>query len=141
MLKKPDLPDPDACPDADVVIFDGQCVFCRSQVERLHWLDRGNRLSFLSLHDPRVSDRYPDLHHDDLMAQMYVIDGRGNAKGGSEAVKYLSRRLPILWPALPVLHFPGTATLWRWLYKQVAKRRYRLAEKPCDEDQCRIHID
>jgi len=137
-----ELPDPDAMPQADVVVFDGQCNFCRAGVNRLRSLDRrGDRLAFLSLHDERVGQRYPDLTHDDLMDQMYVIDGQGNRHGGSDAVRYLTRRLPLLWPAMPILHLPGTAGLWRWLYAQVAKRRYKLAGKSCDNGSCSIHFD
>lgn len=140
MFRSADLPDPDARPDADVVIFDGHCNFCRGGVERLNWLDRGNRLAFISLHDPRVAQRYSDLSHDDLMLQMYVIDRQGNRHAGSEAVRYLSRRLRLLWPTVPILHLPGSAGLWRWMYLQVARRRYRLAGKNCGSDGCKIHL-
>lgn len=136
-----DLPDPDALPSGDVVIFDGECNFCRSQVSKLHRLDwGGRRLSFISLHDPRVAERYPDLTHDQMMEQMYVIDAEGNQHGGGDAVRYLSRRLPLLWIAAPILHLPGTARLWRWLYGQVAKRRYKLAGKSCENDVCSVHL-
>lgn len=137
------LPDPDEASGTDVVIFDGQCRFCRSQVSKLRRLDCcGTRLSYLSLHDPRTKERYPDLSHDDLMARMYVVDTRGNRHGGSDAICYLSRRLPLLWPAAPILHLPGTARLWRWGYNQVAKRRYRLAgRETCDDDACSIHLN
>ena len=145
MLRRPSLPDPDALTSSDVVIFDGECNFCRSQVGLLHRLDLGGRrLSFLSLHDDRVAERYPDLSHDDLMQQMYIVDTQERRHGGSDAVKYLSRRLPILWLAAPVLHLPGTAGLWRWAYKQVAKRRYQLAGKTtggCGDNNCSIHFD
>jgi predicted DCC family thiol-disulfide oxidoreductase YuxK len=142
MLKRPALPIPDENPAADVVIYDGDCNFCIGQVRQLHRLDwGGQRLAFLSLHDPSIAKRYPDLSHDDMMAQMYVVDSSGNRHGGSEAVKYLSRRLPILWPVMPILHFPGTAGLWRWAYQQVAKRRYKLAgKKDCDSNGCSIHL-
>lgn len=136
------LADPDQNPGSYVVIYDGQCSFCRSQVANLRRLDCcGNRLSFLSLHDPRVAERYPDLSHDQLMEQMYVIDVDGERHGGSDAVKFLSRRLPLLWIASPILHLPGTAGLWRWAYHQVAKRRYKIAGKSCDGDICRVHLD
>lgn len=139
------LPDPDEHPGTDVVIFDGQCRFCQGQVRNLWRFDCcGPRLSFLSLHDPRVAQRYNDLSHDELMAQMYVIDTRGHRYGGSDAVRYLSRRLPLLWPAMPLLHLPGTARLWRWLYNQVAQRRYWIsgkAAKGCDDDACSIHLN
>ena len=136
------LPDPDQRPDADVVIWDGDCNFCRSQVTKLAWLDRfGDRLAFLSLHDPRVAERYPDLTRDQLMEQMYVVDSDGNRHGGADAVRYLTRRLPMLWAAAPVLHFPGTASLWRWGYHQIAKRRYKLAGKASDCDgACKVHL-
>jgi predicted DCC family thiol-disulfide oxidoreductase YuxK len=142
MLRRPALPDPNTRAGTDVVIYDGQCNFCIGQVRNLRRLDiGGNRLTFLSLHDPRVAERYPSLSYDDLMARMYVIDPSGNHHGGSEAVKYLSRRLPILWPAMPILHLPGTAGLWRWLYNQVAMRRYKLAgKKSCENDACSVHL-
>ena len=137
-------PDDPGGSERDVVIFDGQCKFCRAAVRQLRWMDTGGRLAYLSLHDPRVPQRYPDLSHDQLMREMYVVDTDGTAHGGSDAVKYLSRRLPVLWGAMPVLHLPGTAGLWRWGYHQVAKRRYRLAGKTdgnagCD-DACAVHF-
>lgn len=141
MLRQSELPDPDSLTDADVVIYDGQCNFCRSQVSKLRRLDCcGNRLSFLSLHDTRVAERYPDLQHDDLMEQMYVIDQHDRRHGGADAVRYLSRRLPLLWPLVPLLHLPGTARLWRWMYRQVASRRYRLAGRSCEGDTCSVHL-
>ena len=141
MLRPTDLADPDTLSDSDVVIYDGECNFCRSQVAKLRRLDfGGNRLSFLSLHDPRVAERYPDLSHDELMEQMYVIDRSDRRHGGADAVKYLSRRLPLLWVAAPILHIPGTARLWQWMYKQIAKRRYKLAGKSCENDVCSVHL-
>ena len=139
MFKSPDLTDPDASPGRDVVIFDGQCNFCRNAVERLAWLDQNQSLSFISLHDQRVSERYRDLSHDDLMEQMYVVDRQGDRHGGSDAVRYLSRRLRLLWPIMPILHLPGSAQIWRWLYRQVARRRYFFAGKQCDTGTCKIH--
>ena len=140
------LPDPDSRPGADVVIYDGQCNFCIGQVRNLSRLDCcGGRLSFLSLHDPRTTQRYSDLTHEQMMDQMYVIDVAGTRHGGGDAVRYLSRRLPLLWIVAPIMQFPGTANLWRWAYRQVAKRRYKLAGKKsgkpvCDGDQCAVHF-
>lgn len=141
MLRSPDLPDPDTLSGSDVVIFDGECNFCRRQVTNLCRLDwGGNRLSFLSLHDPRVGERYPDLTHDELMEQMFVIDRSDRRHAGADAVRYLSRRLPLLWVTAPILHLPGTARLWRWMYRQVAKRRYKLAGKSCENEACSVHM-
>jgi predicted DCC family thiol-disulfide oxidoreductase YuxK len=142
MLRQANLPDPDTLNDADLVIYDGQCNFCSSSVASLRRLDCcGNRLSFISLHDPRVAERYDDLSHQQLMEQMYVVDRSDRRHGGAEAVRYLSRRLPLLWIVAPILHIPGSARLWQWLYRQVARRRYAIAGKSCENDVCKIHLD
>ncbi|MFG0287943.1 MAG: thiol-disulfide oxidoreductase DCC family protein [Rhodopirellula sp. JB044] len=142
-----DLPDPDVKPGRDVVIFDGQCNACGLAAKRLHQLDRfGDRLSFISLHDPRVVQWYPNLTHDDLMEQMYVVDTEGRQHGGADALRYLSRRLPILWAFAPLLHIPGTAGLSHWLYGIVARNRYWVSRRffgtkdVCDSDACSIHF-
>lgn len=147
MPHAPSLPGPGSRPEADVVIYDGQCQFCQSQVRRLAWLDSvgrlwggGGRLAYLSLHDPQVAARFPDLTHDMLMEQMYVVDAQGRRHGGADALRYLSRRLPVLWPAMPILHLPGSARLWRKLYGAIARQRYRWNKPACDGDACTVHF-
>ena len=132
-------------PEADVVIFDGNCGFCREQVRRLDRWDSGHRLAYLSVHDPLTHERYPELTFEQLMDQMYVIDGRGRARGGADAVRYLTRRLPSLWWAAPILHFPFMMPVWRWAYRQIAKRRYEISKRmggaaKCDRGSCELHF-
>lgn len=138
------LPSPADLPEADVVIYDGQCNFCLDQVNRLSRWDGKDRLCYVSLHDSFVAENYPELTYDQLMEQMYVVErGTGKAHGGARALRYLSRRLPKLWWACPFLHIPLTLPLWQWVYHQVAKRRYRLAgknESGCDNNACDIHL-
>ena len=139
------LPDPDESPDSAVVIFDGNCRFCQKQVATLVRFDGKARLSFISLHDPRVAERFPDLTHDQMMQQMYVISNDGTAYGGAVALRYLSRHLPRLWWAVPFLHIPFSLPIWKWLYRQVAIRRYkiseRLAKSECPEGTCSVHYE
>jgi predicted DCC family thiol-disulfide oxidoreductase YuxK len=134
------LPTPEQRPKADVVIYDGNCRICTAQVRKLAWWDCQQKLAYLSLHDPLVQERYPDLTHDMLMAQMYVVDGHGNRYGGAAAIRYLSRRLRRLWWLAPVLHIPGSLPLWQWLYRQVAQRRYKFGKvEQCDDGACQLH--
>ena len=136
---QPNLPSPDDLPQADVVIFDGNCVFCRRQVNRLaHW-DGGRRLAFISLHDPSIAKRYPGLSHDEMMRQMYVITRDGRRYGGAAAFRYLTRRLPRLWPLAPLMHVPFSLPVWQWAYRQVAKRRYRKNGRDACDETCDIH--
>lgn len=135
------LADPQERPGAELVVYDGQCAFCRGQVERLARWDRAGRLAFISLHDPRVSQWLPDLTHDQLMQDMYLIDRQGQRHRGAAALRYLSRHLRPLWWIAPWLHIPGSLPLWQWGYRQVARRRYlggKLDE--CVDDRCAVHF-
>jgi predicted DCC family thiol-disulfide oxidoreductase YuxK len=135
------LPTPEQRPGADVVIYDGHCRICTSQIRKLAWWDCQGKLSYLSLHDPAVQERYPDLTHDMLMEQMYVVDRHGNRYGGAASIRYLSRRLRRLWWLAPLLHVPGSLPLWNWMYRQIANRRYKFGKlEDCGDGACQIHL-
>lgn len=124
----------------DTVLYDGQCVFCTRSIAMLRRLDILGSLEFVSLHDPSVSERFPDLSHDMLMEQMWVVSSDGKRYAGADALRYLSRRLPLLYPAAPFLHIPGTRSFWRWAYRTVAEHRYKIAGKQCDNGTCSLHM-
>jgi len=124
-------------PVRDTVLYDGGCRFCRGQIALLRRLDPTGRLAFTSLHDPQVARDFPEIPPEELLAQMYVVDRAGLARGGAEAVRYLSRRLPLLWPLALPLHIPGSMPVWNGLYRFIARHRYRIAGR-CDEGTCRI---
>lgn len=127
-----------ARPQHDTVLYDGQCRFCRSQIAILRRFDPTGRLRFVSLHDPAAAEEFPELAPDDLSREMHVVDTAGRSRAGAEAVRYLSRRLPLLWPLAVPLHVPGSLPIWRWLYGVVARNRYRIAGR-CDDGTCRVH--
>ena len=124
-------------PDRDTVLYDGRCRFCRSQIAILRRCDLAGSLRFTSLHDPSVAVDFPELTYDELLQQMYVINRGGCARGGAEAVRYLSRTLPLLWPAAVLLHVPGSLPLWKSLYAFVARHRLKIAGS-CEDGTCRI---
>jgi predicted DCC family thiol-disulfide oxidoreductase YuxK len=137
------LPTPAERPGADIVIFDGHCRFCTGQVQNLARWDNKGRLAYLSLHDPEVARRFPDLSHEQLMEEMVVVDQQGRRHGGAAAFKYLTTRLPRLYPLAPFMHIPFTMPLWHWGYRQVAKRRYAIAGKSadaCEDEACKVHF-
>ena len=81
---------------------------------------------------------FPELTIEQLQEQMFVIDTQGNARGGATAVRYLSRKLPLLWPLALLLHIPGSLPLWNRLYAFIAKRRLWIAGR-CDTTSCQIN--
>ena len=123
----------------DTLIYDGQCSFCIRQVDRIRARD-GGRLAYLSLHDPLVTQRWPELSHEELMKQMYLVEPDGRKYAGASAVKALTRKLPRLWWLFPLLHCPGSMPIWRFLYARIAKMRYRLAGRRCDNGSCSLHV-
>ncbi len=127
-------------PGADVVIYDGECQFCCRQVARLSNWDGGGRLAFVSLHDPAAQQYCSNLSRDQLLEQMYVVDSQGRQYGGAAAFRYLSLRLPRLWPLAPFMYLPFCLPLWQWLYRQVAKRRYLWNKTECEDGACRTHF-
>ena len=133
-ITDPRLPTPDDRPEADVVLYDGECLLCAGGARLLAGLDFQGRLAFLSLHDPRVRTRWPELSFSRLVRELHVIDPAGRQHRGAEAIRWLARRVPALWPALPILHLPGTLPLWRRLYRELAGRR---GAGTCDE-RCRV---
>ncbi|MBN2218376.1 MAG: DUF393 domain-containing protein [Pirellulales bacterium] len=120
-----DLPEPEGRPGADVVLFDGACPLCQASAHWLARLDGGRRLTFLPFQDPRVARSFPDLSPEAIQKHLHVVDHRGRRHKGAAAVRYLTRRLPALWLAAPLLHLPGSMPFWKWLYTQIARRRRR----------------
>lgn len=124
-------------PAKDTVLYDGQCGFCRRQVARMRKLDLLSQLEFTSLHEASVSRDFPEIPREALLAEMFVVDRSGRARSGATAWRYLARRLPTLWPLAAILHVPGSLPVWNWLYRIVAKNRYRLAGS-CSTGTCRL---
>lgn len=78
----------------------------------------------------------PEVGPEELGQHMIVVGQRGGCWKGAAGVRRLARRLPALGWAVPLLHVPGSMPVWRWLYRQVARRRYLLGGHVCDEDGC-----
>lgn len=137
------LPSPAENPTGHIVIYDGHCKFCTTSVQNLAAWDANRRqLAFLSLHDPEVQKRFPQLTYDQLMKEMYLVDRQGKIHKGAAAFRYLTTLIPRLYPLCPLLFVPFSLPLWHWLYRQIARRRYQILGKTtnCNGDACHIHF-
>lgn len=139
--KQTEFPTPADRPDGYVLIFDGHCKFCRANIWWLAKIDQG-KVAYISLHDPQVTERWPDLTYDQMMQQIYLVDHDGNKHGGAAALRFLSRKLVALWILAPLLHIPGSLPLWQFCYKSIARIRYRFGRvEDCDNGTCSIHFE
>ena len=135
-----EFPTPQARPHAYVMIYDGQCKFCRANVAWISAIDQG-KVAYLSLHDPVVRQRWPDLTYEQLMKHLYLIDG-DKKYAGAAAFRFLSRHLIALWPLAPVMHIPFSLPVWQFAYDRIARIRYRFGKvDACDNEACSIHFD
>ena len=78
------------------------------------------------------------------MEQMYVVTTTDDHRfAGAAAFKYLTRKLPKLWFAAPLMHIPFSLPLWQRMYNFVANRRYKMGriDDPCEGDTCAVHFE
>ena len=82
-------------PNADTVIYDGKCGFCQHQMGKLDRWDKDGQLAYVSLHDPQVAERWPELSKDDLMREICLVSKAGQRFHCADAFKYIARQLTI----------------------------------------------
>lgn len=104
--------------------------------------DWASQLAFLSLHDPRTRKLCPDLSHDDLMLEIYLIDPQRRRYHGVEALRIAAKRIPLLWPIVPLLYVPGSLPLLATGYRTLARWRYKFGRNSaCDDGNCAVHFE
>ena len=121
-----------------LVLYDGDCPLCRkttSILKRLDWLHR------LGFHNCRDTAGIPanSAHLDParMIREMHVLTpDRTVAHAGFRAVRWISGRIPLLWPLYPLLFIPGMGRLGQRVYLWIARNRFHLV--PCHDGVCTI---
>lgn len=125
-------------PPLPVILYDGHCRFCTSQMKNLaRWLPAG-KYEALSFQEPGVLERFPGITHELAMQAMIFIDREGRVFRGMEAaVRAVALR------AAGKLAFgyytPGIRQLLDAIYARIAANRYALAGKECEGGTCALH--
>jgi predicted DCC family thiol-disulfide oxidoreductase YuxK len=118
-----------------VVLFDGGCPVCRRTIRTLQRLDWLDRLQFANAMDADVRARVaPALTAEDVMQQMYVVDGHGRLAGGYDAQLRIGRRVPALWILSVLGALPGVRHIGTRVYRYIAANRRR--QGMCSDDLC-----
>jgi predicted DCC family thiol-disulfide oxidoreductase YuxK len=105
-----------------VVLFDGDCRFCRWSARALERIDRRRRLAFLPFDDPRAEALLHSVPADERRTHVWLADaGGGLSGGGAAAVRLLS-----LLGSARVARLPGIATVIGRGYDAVSSARGRL---------------
>ena len=121
-----------------ILLFDGQCAFCRKGVGILRRMDWLNRIQFQDARDvPNLPACAKPLVPDQLLEEMHVVTpDRRHAYAGYRAIRWLSWRIPPLWMLAPFFYLPGTLWLGNKAYRWVARNRFKLV--PCEHGLCTV---
>lgn len=114
-----------AAPMLPVVLYDGACVFCTAQAERVARIS-GGRIAVRPLQQALAD--VPWVDPDEAIQALHLVDRDGRTYAGAAAIVRLLRLTrPVLgWLVLPY-HLPGVRWLAERAYAFVANRRYAIA--------------
>jgi predicted DCC family thiol-disulfide oxidoreductase YuxK len=107
-------------PDRPLLVFDGDCAFCRLWVGYWNGLT-GERVEYAPWQ--AAAGRLPDVPRSDFHRAVQYFES-GKRYSGAEAVFHLLAKVPgWRWTLWLYQHIPGIAALTEWLYAFVAGHR------------------
>jgi predicted DCC family thiol-disulfide oxidoreductase YuxK len=107
-------------PDAPLLIYDGECNFCKRWVARWKkWT--GERVTYRPLQE--IGEDIPEIAKSTLEASVHLVEPDGRIFRGADAVfrtlEYTQPKPKFLWLRL----LPGFMPLARFAYDFIARRR------------------
>lgn len=117
-----------------VVLYDGDCTFCRRWIERLRRWDRAGRIDTLPSSERHELAGIPPIDDASLDRAMHLVGPDGSVYAGGRAVAEVARYLPMGHLVYGVLRLPGISGLLDAGYRAVAARRHRAG---CGSFRCR----
>ena len=107
------------------IIYDGECGFCSSCIKVLQMMDWWGKLDYVS--GPKG------------MSEMRLEFPDGKVYGGFFAFRKLVWMLPVLYPMILVVYFPGSGLLGPFVYRWIAQNRYIVpVSHSCSKEKCRL---
>ena len=112
-----------------VLVYDGDCRFCRFAARAIDRLDRENRIAFLPFADPEAAPLLADLPEGDRTGSIHLVDpdGRRFSRGAA-----LTRLIGHLGARPGAGHAPAAAQLLGRAYDPIARNRSRLGRRVPD---------
>ena len=109
-------------PPKPVLVFDGDCGFCRYWIARWH-RETGDAIEYQPYQDPSITARFPELSRERLTRAVQLIEPDGSVSEGAGAVfralAHAGRGAP-LWG---YAHLPGVAFVSECTYRVIADHR------------------
>src|SRR5438093_1012824 len=98
-------------PSKPVMIFDGDCAFCRLWIRR--WTQTtADRVEYLPYQDSAVASRFPELPRADFERAVHLIETDGAVfRGAAAAFRALAANPKERWPLEWYVRWPAFAQL------------------------------
>jgi lipase maturation factor 1 len=110
-------------PSKPVLIFDGDCNFCRRWISRWEQAT-GEHVEYIPFQDPGVAERFPELTREQCQGAVQLVDVDGSVYSAAEAVfRTLAFAPGKRWPLWLYQRAPGVAPVTELFYHFVAKHR------------------
>ncbi|MDR6225780.1 DCC1-like thiol-disulfide oxidoreductase family protein [Desmospora profundinema] len=119
---------------AITVFYDGWCPFCTKSVKTASRLDWFGWIRFVSFREPGVVTQW-GLDPDRLEKRLHSTADGIRFQEGIDGIIQMTGRLPLLWPALPLLWLAKGMGFGQRLYDWIASRRTIIPTGGCD-DHC-----
>jgi lipase maturation factor 1 len=112
-----------AAPAKPLMIYDGECNFCKFWILRWQRATRGN-VDYVASQDPQVAQQFPELPRERFEGSVQFIETDGIVYSGAEAV-FRSLTYTRVWGWLLWVYknVPGFKRATEWTYQFVARRR------------------
>lgn len=130
----------DPAPGKGIVLYDGDCAFCRRSVAILKRLDWLGRLHYQSARDvEHLPPSEVPLDPRRLLDEMHVLTpDRRAAYAGYAAFRWIAWRLPLTVLLAPFLYIPGVPWVGNRVYLWIARNRMDLV--PCRDGVCAVPL-
>ena len=109
-------------PSRPLLVFDGDCGFCRFWIARWRHLT-GDAVDYEPFQNPDLADRFPEIPRERYLRSVQFLETDGRVSEGAEAVSRLLAAAGRRAPWWIYRHVPGAAPLGERGYRLVAEHR------------------
>jgi predicted DCC family thiol-disulfide oxidoreductase YuxK len=120
------------------LVYDGHCGFCRESVRKLQVGDLYNAVEYVDFQThPDLSLIHPSLTKEKAKSKVYLVEADWSIFGGFFAFRRMCLMMPLFYPLVPVMYFPGAGIVGPLVYQWIAEHRYLLhVNKTCQSNAC-----
>jgi lipase maturation factor 1 len=112
-----------ARPSRPLMIYDGDCGFCKFWIVRWQQTTAG-AVDYIASQEPCVAEQFPELSRERLAAAVQLVETDGAVHEGADAVfRALAYNPHFRWPQWFYERVPGVAPVTEAAYALVARRR------------------